>query len=290
MATLVTHNGSFHQDELFAIALLQIIFDDLEIIRTRDVGVIEKADFVVDVGGVFDPMNNRFDHHQEQGGGKRENGIPYASFGLVWKTYAFKLLGDKRVVDLVDKKIVQPIDAADNGVSLFAPVQQGVYPYLFDNALHALTPTWRDEKSIDEAFFELLPFVKVILEKEIQKAIYFFQDGDEVKKAYIESVDKRIIILDHPYAWKSILAKYPEPLFVIHPDQNTGEWVIAAVKSEAKGFNYRKLFPKSWAGKKKEELAAITGVSDAEFCHKNLFIAKVWSKESAIAMAKMGLE
>ena len=55
--------------------------------RTRDEERITKADYVFDVGGIYDPSINRFDHHQPGGAGKRENDIPYAAFGLVWKTY-----------------------------------------------------------------------------------------------------------------------------------------------------------------------------------------------------------
>jgi uncharacterized UPF0160 family protein len=63
MSTLVTHSGSFHQDELFAIATLMLVFDDISVKRSREEKDIAEADFVVDVGGVFDPIKNRFDHH-----------------------------------------------------------------------------------------------------------------------------------------------------------------------------------------------------------------------------------
>lgn len=32
--------------------------------RTRDPAVLDKCDIVVDVGSVYDPQKNRFDHHQ----------------------------------------------------------------------------------------------------------------------------------------------------------------------------------------------------------------------------------
>ena len=68
---------------------------------------------------------------------------------------------------------------------------------------------------------------------------------------------------------------------------NTGEWVIACVPNDtAKGFSYRVLFPTEWRGRMRVELAGICGVSDAEFCHKNGFIAKAWSKEGALKMAE----
>jgi uncharacterized UPF0160 family protein len=77
MKTLVTHSGSFHQDELFAIATLLLIFgDEIKIVRTRDSALIEKADYAIDVSGINDPKKGRFDHHQEGGAGQRANGIP----------------------------------------------------------------------------------------------------------------------------------------------------------------------------------------------------------------------
>jgi uncharacterized UPF0160 family protein len=72
---IVTHDESFHCDETFAIAALRIHLKEIphEIIRTRDKALIETADFVIDVGGIYDPSRNRFDHHQLGGAGERGN-------------------------------------------------------------------------------------------------------------------------------------------------------------------------------------------------------------------------
>ncbi|HZS43264.1 MAG TPA: MYG1 family protein [Candidatus Paceibacterota bacterium] len=288
---IVTHSGSFHQDELFALAALQMVYPDAEIIRTRDPEIISKADIAVDIGGIYDPASNRFDHHQEGGAGRRgKNGMPYASFGLVWKKFGRQICdGRADIADLVDRKMIQAIDAADNGVMVYAPVNREIQPYLFDNFLNAITPTWREGKSIDDAFKQILSIVRLVLEKEIEKAKFFFEETELVRQAYRESEDKRIIVLDHPYPWKSVLTKYPEPLFVIYQDQNTDEWVIMAVKKDPRAFIYRKLFPANWAGKIGKPLADEIGIPDAVFCHNKRFIAKAWSKESAIKMAKIGL-
>ena len=85
--TIATHNGNFHADDVFSIAALKNIFPAFNLVRTRDLEVIGKADVVIDVGGIYDPETGRFDHHQRGGAGERENGIPYSSFGLVWKKY-----------------------------------------------------------------------------------------------------------------------------------------------------------------------------------------------------------
>jgi uncharacterized UPF0160 family protein len=67
---VVTHNGIFHADEVFAIALLCRFDYVSEIIRTRDSSVIEEAlnnqnTIVVDCGGQYNPLIMNFDHHQD---------------------------------------------------------------------------------------------------------------------------------------------------------------------------------------------------------------------------------
>jgi uncharacterized UPF0160 family protein len=132
--TIVAHNGQFHADDVFAVATLSILIGDskkIKIIRTRDEAVIQKADYVVDVGGVYDPEKNRFDHHQKGGAGKRDNGIPYASFGLVWKKFGAQVAGSKRLAEIIDERLAAPIDAIDNGVSISKEIFEGIGPTTF---------------------------------------------------------------------------------------------------------------------------------------------------------------
>ncbi len=66
--TIATHSGFYHADELFAIAVLKLIFEkegsQVEIIRTRDRETAFSCDYCVDVGREYDPSKNRYDHHQ----------------------------------------------------------------------------------------------------------------------------------------------------------------------------------------------------------------------------------
>jgi uncharacterized UPF0160 family protein len=291
MKKIITHSGSFHLDDLFAIATLKILYPDLKITRSRDLKDIEDSDFIVDVGDVYDEEKNKFDHHQRGGAGVRENGVPYASFGLVWKKFGEEVCGgDERVADLVDKKMVQPIDAADNGYNMYKETKKGLSPYLLDNAFKALTPTWRDEESVDETFEKLLPLAQEILKREIKKAQYFFEDTELVKQSYKDAEDKRIIVLEHPMAWKSVISRKKEPLYLIHPNQITGEWIVACVRKTPRSHENRKLLPQKWGGKRGEELERITGVKDVESCHNKRFIATAWTREAAIKLAKLAVE
>ena len=58
---LITHNGSFHADDLFACAVLFLLLEKrgekFEIIRTRDENILKNGDYVFDVGGIYDVEN-----------------------------------------------------------------------------------------------------------------------------------------------------------------------------------------------------------------------------------------
>eukprot|EP00919_Chromeraceae_sp_WS-2016_P045117 GHVR01107543.1.p1 GENE.GHVR01107543.1~~GHVR01107543.1.p1 ORF type:complete len:111 (+),score=16.77 GHVR01107543.1:49-381(+) len=89
--TIVTHDGRFHCDDAMAIAMLNRIpeFANFELVRTRDAGIIDRADVVVDVGGIFDHEKKRYDHHQrgfnEVFGVKHFTRTKLSSAGLVFK-------------------------------------------------------------------------------------------------------------------------------------------------------------------------------------------------------------
>lgn len=123
--TIATHDGIFHADEVFALAVLKLYFEqekkNVQIIRTRDLEQIYQADMAVDVGGEYSKARNKFDHHQKQKPTGRKNGIPYASFGLIWKHFGKKITSNKKLWEAIERKLVTPVDALDNGVNLSTP-------------------------------------------------------------------------------------------------------------------------------------------------------------------------
>lgn len=288
---VVTHSGDFHPDDVYAVTTLSLVLGDLDIVRTRESEKIADAEYVVDVGGVYSPSEQRFDHHQGGGAGVRPNGVPYASFGLVWKEYGERVCGSTAVAMAIDAKIVQPVDAMDNGVMMYAPVIEGVKPYLFDDALYALTPTWKEDMAVvDERFKEAMVLARMQLTREIQREKDRQEGWAYVEDIYTHTEDKRIIVLPERYPWKEVLQKYPEPLFVVYPRPEGSSWQVKTVRKESSGFESRKDLPIEWAGKHDAELAEITGVPDAVFCHNKRFIAVAASKEGAIALARRALE
>src|SRR3954462_10048781 len=115
---VATHDGSFHADDVFAVAALRMVHPGLEVVRSRDPGVIGDADLRVDIGLRDDPASGDFDHHQRGGAGERANGIPYASFGLVWRAFGPRLAGSEDAATAIDERLVQGVDANDTGQNI----------------------------------------------------------------------------------------------------------------------------------------------------------------------------
>ncbi len=292
---IVTHSGNFHTDEVFACAVLSILHDgNVEIVRSRDAEVWVTGDYVVDVGGVYDAENGRFDHHQQGGAGKRENGIPYSSLGLVWKEFGEKLSGSAESAERIDKKLVQPVDAADNGLDAFTLTTLGIFPYLLHHVIAGFRPTWKEESehrvSFDQGFMKAMDIAREVLLREITIARDSFEGEQAVIELYKKAEDKRLIVIEGQYPWEWILTQFPEPLFVVKPDhENSGNWKVKTVRKTVDSFESRKDLPIAWAGKRDEEFVTISGVSDATFCHNKRFIAGARSKEGALALARIAV-
>jgi len=66
--------------------------------------------------------------------------------------------------------------------------------------------------------------------------------------------------------------------------------MLHTVPATADTFEARADLPASWAGLRDAELAAVTGVADAGFCHNGRFIAAAKSYEGIHAMALQALK
>lgn len=287
---VVVHSGKFHPDDVTAVAIISLYLEKpVKVFRSRDPQVWEEADYVFDVGGIYDPAKNRFDHHQPSFNEKRENGISYSSAGLAWKHFGEKVAGSHEVWQKIENKIIQPIDAEDNAIEIYHPVIDGIAPYSFGDFLFAFNPTRREQGDL-RAFLKAVEEAKKMLLREISRTVDHLKDVNAVKNIYTATADKRMIILDEPYSWRKAMTEFPEPLFVIVPRPDTASWGVETVDDPSAGkFARRLLFPESWAAKRDDELAGVTGVPDAMFCHKGRFLAIARSKEGAIALAKLAL-
>jgi uncharacterized UPF0160 family protein len=139
-AKIGTHNGQFHCDEVLACYMLKQLptYKEAEIIRTRDSSLLETCDIVVDVGAVYDPSKNRFDHHQRTFNetfssldSTKPWKIKLSSAGLIYVHFGRQVLAeilrklnayDEKLVEILYDKMyeqfVREIDAIDNGVEI----------------------------------------------------------------------------------------------------------------------------------------------------------------------------
>ncbi|MES3005111.1 MAG: MYG1 family protein [Patescibacteria group bacterium] len=289
---IVVHSGHFHTDDVFAVATLMLVLDgkEIEILRSRDKDVIEKGDYVVDVGGVYDADKNLFDHHQVGGAGTRDNGVPYASFGLVWKKYGEQISGSKEVSDSIDSSLVQFIDCIDNGVQVSKPVQESVQLYDITDVFEAFNPSWTEDANGDEAFIDMANMAKRVIKREVVRNQGKIKAKNIVEELYANTPDKRLIVLDKYCPYNETLKKYTEPLLVVFPGIQENDWRAMFVRDNKEDFVYRKYFPSEWGGKNDKELEVICGVEGATFCHRSCHLAGAKTKKAIIEMAQIALD
>ena len=295
MKKMAVHNGTFHADVVFGVALMQSIYNDLEVIRTRDEELLKTCDVVSDVG------NGKYDHHHV-GKETRENGIPYCGFGLLWRDFGisyinsqFPQLTSTKEQEEVSKKVdtifIQQIDANDNGVD----VMTSEVPIMtISDVIKTYIPAGGSETEIEEAFFEAVEFAKKILYRVTKKYVDSYEHYRMVKHE-IETQnikESHILVLEKTVPWKDTVLevdKNEDILYVVYQDV-TGLWCTQTVLKEATSFAARKNLPKTWGGLNNDELSNHTGIDNCTFCHPALFICGNKTKEGAIAMAKMAVE
>ena len=289
---VATHDGSFHADDVFAVAALRMAHPGLEIVRSRDPGVLAEADLRVDVGLRDDPATGDFDHHQRGGAGERPNGIPYASFGLVWRRYGAQLTGDEVAAADVDGWLVQGIDAIDVGFTLVNPVLPGVRPVDLSDAVDVFNPPWDEDASDDEhlaRFEQAVDFATGVLERSIAAARAGARARALVEAAIASAADPRVIELERSLPWhRAVVEGAPEALYVMYP-KKADDWRLHAVPRRLGDFANRKDLPEAWAGLQADELARVTGVQDAVFCHGARFLVVARSRQGIRELARLAV-
>lgn len=294
---LATHSGSFHTDDVFAAATLHLYLKKQKqpytLVRTTDTEILNKADIVFDIGGVYDPEANRFDHHQKDGAGQRENGIPYAAFGLVWKTYGPLLCESVELAQEIDTYFVQAVDASDNGVDLFEKKFSDVSLNTLETLVGSFNVSFdEDEEMIDDRFSEIASFATRILERAIHQTRAQHFVNIQVKELYQEQGEGELLVVDDMFGRFPIaiaVQEFSELLYFVYPGKRDENWNVCAARISQDSFELKKPFPESWRGVQGDELVAVSGISDAVFCHNSGFLCVAKTKESALELAKKAL-
>lgn len=149
-AAAFTHGGKFHADDVFSAALLLYLNPEIVIVRGNRV----QEDFD---GIVFDIGRGRYDHHQKDSR-VRENGVPYAAFGLLWEELGGAILGEELAAEF-DEAFVQPLDNNDN------TGEKNELATLIGN----FNPAWDAQGGSDAAFFQAVSVAGMILENKFER-------------------------------------------------------------------------------------------------------------------------
>jgi len=325
-----THSGVFHADEVVAIAALALAWGDVEVVRTRDteklkIAINDVSVITVDVGGEFDPDMANFDHHQREGQPPpRQNKVPYASAGLIWKHYGYRAVGNVLAEALqarldsggspredvgFDKtdmleiqqqvaKTLEVVDAIDTGYSRVSSASKldGIE---FNRAgLSALVGQsnplgFFGEKSFDGHFEEAVGMVLPVLRRMILSSASIVGLRHQVEGALEAATTAKapffVLEMGMPSPTWSGLASQSDAdiLYAIFP-MSSGGFGVQQVP-DGSGYNTaRKPLPEAWAGLNGEELQKVLPKSvppGAIFCHPGRFIGGHQTLEGAVALA-----
>lgn len=294
---VVTHNGNFHADDAFACATLTLWAEkngrEIEITRSRDRKIIDSADIVVDVGDEYDEEKNRFDHHQRGGAGTHLNNIPYASFGLVWKKYGEEVCESREIAEIIERKLVVPIDARDNGVNLSKNLIDGISEYGMFQLFVSWRPSWQDASPENnlKKFLEFMDFAKTVIRNEIYHANATLVGEEKVREEIVDQKEPEILILKEDLPWENIVTKFKKIMLVVYPEPDTNQFCIEVTRDDLSDYASNRIsFPESWRGAKNTELENISGVSGAIFCHRGGFFAVASTLAVALEIAKKTLQ
>lgn len=285
----VTHNGKFHADEVFATAVLSRLHPNLDVVRSRDREVMRGADFVYDVGGVYDHAARRYDHHQN-GALKREDGLTRSAFGLIWLHYGLEYCdGDEGVRDLIDKRLVRGIDAGDNGER--KSVEDPRAPeFGISQMIELYNPIpGSTEEQADVQFNLAVGQAAALLARLYERAAADLASAREVAEAREISGNSAYAVVDHQVAMSECVADIDGLEYVVFPEPANETWQVYAVPLPDDPFVQKRPFPTEWAGLMNRDLADVTGVSDALFCHSKRFLAVATSREGALGLLEQSL-
>ena len=319
------HNGPFHADEVFSVAVMSIIQPKIEVTRSREEKVWKASDFRVDVGGKYDPETGDFDHHQ-LGFAERhpaptaryEIGPKKSSIGLVWEHYGEdairKILpaydkelddeGIQFIYSQITRTLIAPIDAADNGEAKDFYMDSGAYrsPSII-NLIQNLNPTWMEKEcSADLSFMDAVHFAINYLSREIVRNISVYSGRFKLLEQ-VKSVDSSgILVLEEFVPWAPIFNKYPEETkdikIVIFPSNGiqmvqspyynwrTDAGRFSEYTVDGKKRKQRYPAPSAICGATNDVLVNLTKVEDAVFVHASGFIGAAKSVEGAKKLAQ----
>ncbi|CAN0840853.1 MYG1 exonuclease [Linum grandiflorum] len=318
-----THNGTFHCDEALGCFMIRLTnkFAGAEIVRTRDPQVLETLDAVLDVGGVYDPSRDRYDHHQR--GFEEVFGHGFStklsSAGLVYKHFGKEIIAKELQVDeehpdvlrlflAIYKSFMEAIDAGDNGISRYDTDK----PPRYVNNTHLssrvgrLNLDWIEPDQSPEKENEAFQRAMALAGSEFLDSLRFHARSWLPARSIVLGclaarfeVDPsgEIMVLTQFCPWKLHLFELEEEMkiepsikYVLYQDDRSKQWRVQAMAVSPDSFESRKPLPAKWRGLRDADLSNEAEIPACVFVHMSGFIGGNQSYEGALAMAKAALK
>lgn len=320
MMKIGTHSGTFHCDEALGCWMLKntLKFKDADIVRTRDPDVLKDMDIVLDVGAVYSPETNRFDHHQRGFAECFGNGFTtkLSSAGLVYKHYGREVVAnilgieaDDPSVDVIYQQVyktfVEAVDAIDNGIPQYDTANPP--QYVNNTGLSArigrLNPKWSEPYTDDVLYQRFLKAMNTAGEEFKEAVEYVGRYWLPARQIVQQGLEERFnvdesgqIVKLQGCPWKEHLydleadMKIEKPiLFVLLEDDRDKSWRVQAVSKCLGSFENRQSLRSEWCGVRDQELSSLSGIPGCIFVHANGFIGGNKTYEGALRMAQLSL-
>jgi len=299
--TIQTHDGKFHADDVASVSLLLNYFSnkgyDINLIRSRHKN--KKSDIYVDVGGEYDPSKNKYDHHHCTVTFNDKTYNPLSSVGMIWKHFGKEILelflkskrneyNEKCIEDLYNEiyfKLIQDIDSNDNGFR-----NDKKWSHLsFPSIISSINSDSRNKGDQDENFKIAVSLCSTIFEIKFT---------DIIKKYYshIEDIEYTSRLLkEHRNKEYLVVPEYIPTIFKCLNKLDPNYQIKFLVFCNEENFTIRTRYKEPFQSIKNlcpEDMLKQT-LNDSDeliFIHKNLFIAKTTTLETALEIIKLSME
>jgi uncharacterized UPF0160 family protein len=301
---VVTHDGDFHLDDVLGCHIVCTVHRKHRLMRTRDPAIFKKADFLIDVGGVYDPERRMYDHHQrefnETYSGKYR--FRMSSSGLVFKHHIGEYLRaiemeipeEKReiVIEKLYASYFLYVDANDNGYEVSDKLE-----YLtrdLADVVGNMVPLQRGGDYMKE-FQEAMDLVGRDLQRVVRNIVHRWLPSLPVVEEAFRRVGGEIYIyIEEECAFADFIhelnEKYHKNVVFVIMRKRESFFKILAVKK--KNTRFRSILPlkEEWRGKRDQELSALVGIDGCIFVHATGFCGAHETLEGAVLMVEKTIE
>ena len=256
---IAVHGGNFHADDCMAFGIIDTVYPNNELVRTRDPEALKQCRLRIDVGGQYNGETD-FDHHQREFNEKRPDNdqIKYASAGLIWKRFGkeyirlkTKNLADEQIDFIareIDWQLIRYVDANDNGITLVSEEAPTLSKIIFMfNHKFGYTNNY--------GFIRGANLCADLIDGYIEQQVKYLESEKIVMDAMKENHGQPVLVLEQKAALQEVVNRHWDDFahvqLAVYPETNSEKWRIKSLNSDPKDrFKNRCNAPEEWRDRK----------------------------------------